>query len=137
MESLSHASVHQIGGHRRRASEDAGAKFPVEQMLPLIITIMGICLNCRVRTKEITIEVILFEYSRTSSGRPPALLGVTPDRGVLHIRHPGPANNARGPDTGNPGGPSRRTWKLSQIDTSTAIGQLATVAILAQGTISG
>ena len=28
---------------------------------------MGICLNCRVRTKEITIEVILFEYSRTRS----------------------------------------------------------------------
>ena len=28
-------------------------------------------------------------------------------------------------------------WKMSQIDTSTAIGHLATVAILAQGTISG
>ena len=90
LESLSHASVHLIGGHRRRASEDAGAKFPVEQMLPLIITIMGICLNCRVRTKEITIEVILFEYSRTVGGRPLAVVGVTPDWGVFHIRHTAP-----------------------------------------------
>ena len=38
----------------------------MEQTLSFIIASLGICLNCHVRTKEITIEAILFEYSRTS-----------------------------------------------------------------------
>ena len=42
------------------------ARNPTEQTLSFIIASLGICLNCHVRTKEITIEAILFEYSRTS-----------------------------------------------------------------------
>ena len=33
----------------------------------LILVILGICQNCHVRNKEITTEVILFEYSRRSN----------------------------------------------------------------------
>ena len=47
----------------------------MEQTLSFIIASLGICLNCHVRTKEITIEAILFEYSRTH-------LRLTPVHGV-------------------------------------------------------
>ena len=65
--SLSLTSVRFVlDGHRRSSPEGPCAQLLVERTLSLIIANLGICLNCRVRTKEITIKVILFEYSRTS-----------------------------------------------------------------------
>ena len=51
--------INAATGNQRSATN------PTEQTLSFIIASLGICLNCHVRTKEITIEAILFEYSRT------------------------------------------------------------------------
>ena len=48
----------------------AGARFLSKKANDsLIIAVLGICQNCHVRNKEITTEVILFEYSRHAPGR--------------------------------------------------------------------
>jgi len=48
----------------------AGARFLSKKADDsLIIAVLGICQNCHVRNKEITTEVILFEYSRHAPAR--------------------------------------------------------------------
>ena len=41
----------------------------MEQPRKLILEIMGVCRNCRLRNQEITTEVILCEYSQHFDGR--------------------------------------------------------------------
>ena len=46
------------------ATYPVGCTLPHKQMRRLIIAFLGICRSCHVRKQEITIEMILFEYSR-------------------------------------------------------------------------
>ena len=51
-------------GHRHRATQAQRTSPPDWKSRKLILEILGVCRNCRLRNQEITTEVILCEYSR-------------------------------------------------------------------------